>query len=456
MRTILDKGDIHMKRFGKRGTMGIVALLLVLLLAACGGGNNAAGTAGSGGAGSGGGSAVQDGGSAGGAADAGEPQIEEGAELLVWDNDEAEGEWARYVAEEFTKRYGIPVKVEFVKHTDAPSKLQTDGPAGLGADVFNAPHDHTGNMASAGLILENFYADQMREEHVDAAISGASYDGRLYGYPIAVETYGLFYNKDLADKAPETWDELFAMAKAFNDPANQKYGFMYEVGNFYYDFSFIGGYGGYVFGNGNTDPSDLGLNGEAAVRAAEFVKRIRDELLPSLKKEDITYDIKNSLFQSGQLMFDMNGPWAAAGYRDAGVNFGIAPLPKLDNGNYPTSFSGIKSYYVNAYTKYPEAASLYASFAASKEMQLKRFEMTGQVPTRHDLADAPEVANDPVVSGILAQAAHAIPMPNIPEMQTVWGPMASAFSLVWNENVDPQKALDDAVTQIRDAISLMQ
>jgi arabinogalactan oligomer/maltooligosaccharide transport system substrate-binding protein len=435
----------------------VIMLVLALVLAACGGGNNNAGNTGSNAGGETSSNGQNSGNAGGNAGDAGaeEPQIEEGAQLLVWDNSDAEFEWAQYVAEEFTKQYGIPVTVENVNHTDAPGKLQTDGPAGLGADVFLAPHDHTGNMASAGLILENFYSDEIMNEHIDAAITGGSFDGKLYGYPIAVETYGLFYNKDLAEKAPETWEELFEMAKAFNDSANQKYGFMYEVGNFYYDFSFIGGYGGYVFGSDNTDPNDLGLNSEAAVKAAQFVKRIHDEILP-IKKEDITYDIKDSLFKEGKLLFNVNGPWAAAGYRDAGVNFGVAPLPKLDNGEHPTSFSGIKSYYVNAYTKYPEAASLYAKFAASKEMQLKRFEITGQVPTRKSLSDDPTIKSDPVVSGILEQAQYSIPMPNIPEMQTVWGPMASAFSLIWNENIDPQQALDDAKKQIEDAIKLMQ
>jgi arabinogalactan oligomer / maltooligosaccharide transport system substrate-binding protein len=385
-----------------------------------------------------------------------EPQIEEGATLVIWDNGDAEGEWAQYVAEEFTKRYGVPVKYEQVNHTDAPGKLQTDGPAGLGADVFNAPHDHTGNMAAAGLILENFYADEIKQEHIEAALDGTTYDGKLYGYPLAIETYALFYNKDLVSKVPETWDELIEQAKAFNDPANQKYGFMMEVANFYYNYAFIGGYGGSVFGNGNSDPSDLsGLNGEGAVKAAQLMQRLHREILP-LKAEDITYDVKNSLFQEGKLLFDMNGPWAAAGYRDAGVNFGIAPLPKLDNGQHPTSFSGIKSYYVNAYTKYPEAASLFAKFASSKEMQLKRFEMTRQVPTRLDLAEDSAVKDDPVVSGIMAQAQHATPMPNIPQMQYVWGPMASAFNLIWNNGEDPQKALDAAVQQIKDAIQLGQ
>lgn len=426
--------------------MLLLSVMLVIMLAACG--NNGSNNVG--------------GGNTGGQSDGGSEdyddsavQLEPGASLIIWDNKDSEGEWAQYVAEEFTKRYGVPVKYENVNHTDAPGKLQTDGPAGLGADVFNAPHDHTGNMAAAGLILENFYSEEMRSEHIDAAITGASFDGKLYGYPIAVETYGLFYNKDLVDKAPGTWDELIEMAKAFTDTKNQKYGFMMEVANFYYNFAFIGGYGGYVFGNGNTDPSDLGLNSEGAVKAGEFMQRLHNEVLP-LMNEDITYDIKNSLFQEGKLMFDLNGPWAAAGYMDAGVNFGIAPLPLLDNGKAPTSFSGIKSYYVNAYTKYPEAASLFAKFASSQEMQLKRFEMTSQVPTRLDLSSEPSIAEDPVVSGIIAQAAHAIPMPNIPEMQTVWGPMGSAFALIWNENQDPKKALDAAVSQIVDAIKLME
>ena len=84
-----------------------------------------------------------------------------------------------------------------------PEKLKTDGPAGLGADVFHAPHDHVGNMVSAGSILENMVADEYKENFMEAAINGTSYtdDGgsNLYGFPIAIETYALYYNKDLVD-----------------------------------------------------------------------------------------------------------------------------------------------------------------------------------------------------------------------------------------------------------------
>ncbi|HZG74455.1 MAG TPA: maltose ABC transporter substrate-binding protein [Paenibacillus sp.] len=384
-----------------------------------------------------------------------ELQPEEGAELLLWDNGDAEGEWAQYVAEQFTAKYGIPVKYEKVQHTDVPTKLQTDGPAGLGGDVFLAPHDHTGSMAAAGLLLENFFPEEYRQSALDAALQGTTVDGTLYGYPVSIETYALFYNKDLVQTPPATWDELIEQAKAFNDPDNKKYGFMYEAGNFYYNYAFIGGYGGYVFGNDNTDPNDLGLNGEGAVKAGELMKRLQSDILP-LKVEDITYDVKQSLFNEGKLMFNIDGPWALANHREAGVNFGVAPLPKLDNGRSPTSFSGVKQYLVNAYTKYPNAASLYAKFATSDEMLLKRYEMTGQIPASKTLLGNETLQKDEIGMAFLEQANQAVPMPNIPEMANVWGPMATALTAIWNGLEEPKPALDAAVQQIKDAIATGQ
>lgn len=385
---------------------------------------------------------------------------EEGAELVVWESGGSVGEWMKFVAEEFTKEYGVPVRFEEVGHTDAPGKLQTDGPAGLGADVFAAPHDHLGSLVSAGLIIENFWPDEYQNEYMDAAINGTTYDGVLYGYPSAIETYALFYNKDLADKAPETWDELIANSKEFNDLTaknltDRKYGFMMQVDNFYFVYSLIGGYGGYVFGDNNTNPNDIGLNNEGAVKAGELLQRLNKEILP-LKAEDLTYDVKQSLFNEGKLMYNIDGPWAVEGHRSAGVNFGVAPLPKLDNGQHPTSFSGIRALYVNAYTEYPDAASLFAKYATSEEMLLKFYEQTGMLPPRTELLNNPKITSDEISAGFLNQAQYAVPMPNIPQMPSVWEPMAAALVSIWNNGADPQGALDAAVKQIQDAIAIQE
>ncbi|MCA1031013.1 maltose ABC transporter substrate-binding protein [Bacillus timonensis] len=384
---------------------------------------------------------------------------EEGASLVLWDNGGAEAEWAAYVAEEFTKKYNIPVEVQEVAHVDASGKLEVDGPAGLGGDVFHAPHDHVGKMVKAGLIYENMFTDAYKADFMDAAISGTSYteetESVLYGYPLAIETYALYYNKDLVEKPATTFDELFTQAKEFQATStndDKKYGFMMEVGNFYFLHAFLGGYGGYIFGDNNTNPAELGLNNEGAVKSGEFMQKMHAELLP-LKNEDITGDVISTFFNEGKLMYRISGPWDIKNHTEAGVNFGIAPLPTLDNGETPKSFSGIKAYYVNSYSKYPKAATLLAQFASSKEMLEKRFEMTGQVPPHKGLLDSDALKADEYAMAFLQQAQSAVPMPNIPEMQSVWGPMGTAYITIWNDGTDPKEALDAAVMQVEDAIA---
>ncbi|MDY0324504.1 MAG: maltose ABC transporter substrate-binding protein, partial [Candidatus Carbobacillus sp.] len=336
---------------------------------------------------------------------------EEGASLVLWESSGAVGEWAKYVAQKFEEKYGVPVTYEEVSHTDAPEKLKTDGPAGLGADVFSAPHDHLGELVSGGLVLENMFPNEFTNEtYMPTAIAGTSYDGQLYGYPTSIETYALFYNKDLVKDLPKTWDEMLDQAKAMTDTKKNTYGFMMEVANFYYVYSLIGGYGGYVFGDNNTNPNDIGLNNAGSVKAGQLLQKMHKEVLP-LKVEDITYDAKEGLFKDGKLTYNVNGPWAVDDYRKAGVNFGLVPLPVLDNGNHPTSFSGIRAFYVNAYTKYPNAAALLAKFAASEEMQLKLFEMTGMLPVYSALLDHPSIKANDITSGFLEQAQYAVPMP---------------------------------------------
>ena len=385
---------------------------------------------------------------------------EEDAELVIWANSEGEeGEWIRYVAEQFTEEYGFPVTLEEVAHTDAPGKLQTDGPAGLGGDVFMAPHDHVGNMNTAGLIYENYFADEYNERFMESAMQGVSIvaDGELktYGYPLAIETVALYYNKDLLDsmgfEPAETMEELIEQSKKFMDQNPGSYGFMLEPGNFYFTHAFLGGYGGYIFGDNNTNPEDLGLNNEGSIKAGELMQTIHNELLP-IKKEDITGDVIGSYFNEGKLLYNMTGPWALKGHLEAGVNLGVITMPKLENGVVPTTFSGVKALFVNSYSKYPKAATLLAHFATSDEMLLKRYEITNQLPPSKALLENEEIKKNEYNIAFLKQAQYSISMPNIPQMEVVWGGMEVAFTAIWNGSEQPKSALDKGSKQIREAI----
>ena len=376
-------------------------------------------------------------------------QPEPGAKLKIWDSEGPEGDWLKKVTKQFTEKYGIEVTYEPVGHTDSPGKMKTDGPAKLGADVFSAPHDHLGEMVASGLVYPNDV--EKPGEFLDAAVQGTSYDGAWYGYPVAIETYGLFYNKDLVKDPPKTFDELISFSKQFTDVKNKKYGFMMEVGNFYFAYAFLSGYGGYVFGNNGTDKNDIGLNSAGAVEGMKFHQRLKE--IQPLNTADINYDIKKALFNEGKLAFNIDGPWAVSGHKEAGVNFGVAPLPLLPNGQHPASFSGIRAFYVNSYTDYPNAAKLLAQFLTSKELLADRFTSTSQMPPRKDLMDDPAIKNDPLISPFLEQAQYAQAMPNIPEMGAVWAPMGTALDENWNKGGDPQVLLDNAVKAIKDALA---
>ncbi|MFD0621079.1 maltose ABC transporter substrate-binding protein [Paenibacillus sp. GCM10027629] len=378
-------------------------------------------------------------------------QPEPGAELLVWESKGPEFDFLKAISVEFEKKYGVKVKVEAVPAIDSVKKLTTDGPAGIGADVFSAPHDQLGNAVTAGLMLENdVFDEKTTNEFMSSAISGVKYQGVLYGFPTAIDTYALFYNKKLMDKAPQTYEDIINFAVTYNDPANKKFAFMWDVAQLYQSYSFLAGYGGYVFGNEGTDANDIGLNNVKAIEGAKFLQSLK-QILP-INVNDMNDNIITGFFQEGKTAAIINGPWLISNLSKDNLDYGVAPLPLLPNGEHPKSFSGIRALYVNSYTKYPAAAKLFASFATNKENLKLRFEMTTQLPPRNDLTNDPILTENPNALAFLEQAKYSTPMPSIPEMGNVWQPASAAIASIWNDNQDPAAALNKAVEQIKTAM----
>lgn len=379
---------------------------------------------------------------------AGDIKPEEGASLLVWESKE-ERVFAEEIAKQFTAKYNVPVKIEEVAPPDQVGKLTQDGPSGLAADVVLIPHDNLGKAASASLLLPNdIFAEETKAANTEASIVGSSYDGELYGYPRAAETYALYYNKSLVKEAPKTFDDVIAFGKTFTDKAKNKYGIMWEVGNMYFGYPFIASTGGYLFGKDGTDKDDIGLNNEGAVEGLKTYVKLK-EVLP-IKSGDINADIKRSLFSSGDVAMDMTGPWELAAYKQAlGDKLGVVPVPTID-GKTAITFSGIKIFAVNAYTQYPNAAKLYAEFASSKESQLELNKLVGSIPTNNEALKDPQITGDPYISAFAEQAKNSQPMPSIPEMGNVWSPVNAALPEIWDNNADPKAAMDKAVQQIKD------
>ena len=364
--------------------------------------------------------------------------------LKMWESDGPERQFMEWAAAEYKKSHpNIEIVYEPVASPDARAKIELDGPAGVGADVFVAPHDHVGALVAGGHVLP--VSDQsFINDFVDAAKVAGTYEGKLYGYPLAIETYALFYNKDIIQNPPKTWDEVVEYAKTWNDKSQNKYALVWGVGNAYYSYMFMSAYGTSLFGPNGDDKSQHGINAPATIKGLQYFQDLRKKIL-DVPSADLSDDFCNSSFEEGKAPMIITGPWKIADFNKTVSNYGITTIPGFGDGKPATSFSGVRIAFVSAYSDHPAEAQDFAKFLMSKACLEKRFEFTAQIPPRKDIT-----ITDPLSNGILEQAAYAFPMPTIPQMGTYWSAMGSAYGGIWDgDNV--QQDLDAAAAAMEAA-----
>lgn len=368
------------------------------------------------------------------------------AELKVWESAGAEKTFVNFVIKEYRKvNKNVKITYEPVEATDARAKIELDGPAGVGADVFVTPHDHIGALVQGGHVLPVDDADTYMADFLDMARVGATYDGVVYGYPLGSETYALFYNKDLLKEAPKTWDEVVAYAKTFNNKAENKYALVWPVADGYYGYMFMESFGAPLFGPNGNDRKQHNLNSPAAIKGLTYFQNLRKQIL-DIPAADASGDFCNAEFTEGKSAMIITGPWKINDFKKAGINFGITTVPAFPGTNHPANtFSGVRLAFVSSYSEFPEEAKAFAKFMTSKEMLEKRFDITDQIPPRKDF-----VTNNELSNGIKAQLEYATPMPTIPQLGTYWNAMGSAYSGIWDgDNV--KTTLDAAAASMEAA-----
>nr|WP_018931696.1 extracellular solute-binding protein [Gracilibacillus lacisalsi] len=365
-------------------------------------------------------------------------------ELVVWINDEDIAEdVSTEMFDRYTEETGIEISYRRVAMPDQVEELALAGPTGDGPDLFFQPQDRLGDVIAQGLALPINYTEEEMNGFTDVAIDAFTYDGDVYGAPVAVETYFAFYNKDIIESAPETIDEVLEMSKEVTDASNDQYGFLVSP-EFYYLYSFMNAYGGYVFGeeDGVYDPSDIGLDNEGAI---EGLTKYQEFLNEGLIPKTLTVDVLDGLFTEGKVGMVFSGPWNMPIYKEAlGDSVATAPLPAM-NGETAPSFIGVKSWLVSYYSDHPEWAEDLAKFMTNDENSQVYYDVTGELPPRPEILDA---VDDPMYAGYTEQVPHGTPMPNIPQMAQVWD-MDVAIELI-NNNADVEEALTDTVQNIKD------
>jgi maltose-binding protein MalE len=368
-----------------------------------------------------------------------------GEDLVLWVYDDGRLEVLTQLGEEFRAEYGVGLTVEVVDLTEIRNAMTLGAAAGEGPDMVIIPHDNLGPMVENGAAAPIDLGDKAGE-FLPNAIDGFTYNGALYGLPLAVENIGFFRNTDLVPDAPATWDEVESIGAALMDA-----GSIDQVIEFpdltYNTYPLYTSFGGYIFGrdgDGNFTTEDIGINNEGMAAGLGWVKELVDAGLVS---PNVDWEASHVRFETGRSAFILTGPWALNRFQTAGVHYAISAFPAATEGGeagYP--FLGVQGIVINANRPNVLLAQTFAvDFLATEEHYQAIFDAE---PRPSAWASVFNSASDPDTAGFNAAGVNAVPMPAIPAMGYVWDAWVNAGSLVVSGELTPAEALQQAVDQI--------
>jgi len=372
--------------------------------------------------------------------------VEPEATLRIW-ADDTRTPILLGLADEFLAEYNVELIVEDLGRVqDIRSQVIIAVPAGEGPDIYIGVHDWLGALVESGLAAPIDLGDK-RGEFVESNLDAFTYtDGNLYGVPYAFENLGFFYNTELVPEPPTTWDGVLGIGRNLKAEGKIQYATAVATGPLYNALPIQTAFGGYIFGvdeSGAWNPQDVGLDSEGEIAAVAWMRAaVEEELMPDI----FDYETAHALFETGQIPFLMAGPWALDRIRASGVPYAVAPFFPDDG----VPFLGVQGFFVNPFSENPLLAQAFLTeYIATEELMQLLYE-TGLRPSSFKSVLA--VTDDPDLKAMGEAGANAMPMPNIPEMGSVWSAADNGITLAVTGEQTPEEAMTDAANQIRDLI----
>jgi maltose-binding protein MalE len=246
----------------------------------------------------------------------------------------------------------------------------------------------------------------------------------------------------MVPEAPQSFADLIDQAIAWTkdddqDGRNETYGLVFNQKEPFWLVPFLGGFGGWVVDDRN-QPS---LGGEAMVQALAFLHVLKYEHKVMPREAD--YEVADALFKEGKAAFIINGPWSWQQYLDAGIDLGLAPIPPLAGGGWPSPMVSAKGYSLNANARGEkrELALQLLDYLTSEEIQTEKAAAMGMIPSRKSAASKAGELH-PLVGPSRAQIERGRAMPVIPEMRAIWDVLRPAFQEVMGDRLTPVEAAD--------------
>ena len=287
--------------------------------------------------------------------------------------------------------------------------------------------------------------------NIPESIMEGKLKGVLYGIPVAIGPRIMFYRTDLMEKAPDTYEEMLAIAKKINSEKVYGVGMVGKKHAELTDFAY------YFYGNGGeffemTPEGEYGkctVNSEAGVTALTFMNELAN--VAKVTQPSFLADTRHEtqdLFLAGKLGMIQIGGFAASLLEKGKVEFGWAPalIPHFDGKPRAPLFITDTVVMFKA-SKNKEAAAKFLDFFYQNEWRLQFDKLTGFPPVTKSLAND-EHFQKPVYQVMVQSMEGAKAWPLIVEWPEAGDIIWNAVSAVLLGEKDPQTALDEAAAEI--------
>ena len=326
---------------------------------------------------------------------------------------------------------------------DAATMVTADPAAA--ADVYMFANDQLGTLLQAGALakLGGAYLEQVQYDVSATYLNTVtSTDGGVYGFPVAPNTWFMYYNKDLLTEEDVKSMEA-CLAKGI---------VAFEVKNSWYLPAFFFAAGGTLFGETGADAAaGVQFGGEVGYNATNALLDLMEN--PNFKVDGDGYG--NTGLKNGTVAAYFSGSWDYAGlYEALGDKLGAVAAPTVMINGAPAqlkAYAGSKAVGVNPNAKNMKAAMQFAAFLASADSQLLRFQLRNITPAVTALGENPEVAASIVaVAENATMASASVAQPTIPEMGNVWTPVADMGTNILTGNVTAENVEEmvDAMVEL--------
>jgi arabinogalactan oligomer / maltooligosaccharide transport system substrate-binding protein len=346
--------------------------------------------------------------------------------LRIWTDKDRRADVTK-IANAWAATRGVDVVVVEKGFGDIRDGLKTVQPESA-PDVIIGAHDWTGQLAADGSVVPINPKKAVRKQFPKYALDAFSYGGKLFGAPVALENIGLVVNTRLA-RVPKNWADLEKRALAFKNRAADNLALAVPqapAGDAYHMYPFFSGLGGYVFGklkNGALSAKKIGVANKTFLKNASLVDKWNREGLINSK---VNYDVAKNSFLKEKAAYWITGPWEADTLKTSGLSFRIVQVPKIKFRSVP--FLGVQGFMVTRFAAGHGVGSLAKDLVGAYIMRSASQKALAAANNRFPANTA---AGKQVRDGVLAQFGRAstggVPMPNIPQMSSVWEELGGAW-----------------------------